>query len=75
MTNPLSIPPENHAISTKNPSIPPPSLRQMVTGPKGAEKRKEMENKRSKAGNVVLITELKTYIGHRRELKDWRFER
>ena len=69
MTNPLSIPPENHAISTKNPSIPPPSLRQMVTGPKGAEKKKKMENRRWKAGNLVLTTELKTYIGHRRELK------
>ena len=71
MTNPLSIPPENHAISTKNPSIPPPSLRQMVTGPKGAEKRKEMENKRSKAGNLVLTaialtSELPAILSHRR---------
>ena len=69
MTNPLSIPPENHAISTKNPSIPPPSLRQILTGPKGAEKKKKMENRRWKEGNLVLTTELKTYIGHRRELK------
>ena len=60
MTNPLSIPPENHAISTKNPSIPPPSLRQM-----------EMENKRSKAGNLVLTaialtSELPAILSHRR---------